>query len=464
VVAGHDNPTPGCAGGGPQPHDVWYVFQTAATGLGSFGATVTVTGNPAGQLRLYAVPNCQGPFTLVACSAATAPNTAAPRLVTGALQPSRYYYVAVNGASDTDQTGAFTICVTDGPGVPSCGAPYFLGSGSVNATSAQIGFRDGASSGGPYQAVLTGGGTTQTITATASPLAITGLAPATTYQLTLTGQCAGGGTTPSAGYTFSTPTGYCQAALGGNCSANAITGFALLNTTLNNSTQLTPCSDGRGSGASNLNAYTFYPPTRPNYTATLQAGVSYQTAVTADGPSSVSAWLDANRDGNFDALEWTQLARSTQNGQPSIATLAVPATALPGPTGLRLRSRTAGSPNTAGAACANFISGEVEDYTVTIALPSGTRTGAADAGQLVVYPNPAADMLTVAYTRPAGAAGAGQLCISDALGREVYRQAVPGVPSGAVEVPVRTWPSGVYTCVIGWPEGAPGIRRLFVHP
>lgn len=187
-------------------------------------------------MRLYAAPACLGPLTLVECSAATTANTAAPRLVTGVLQASTYYYVAVNGYADTDQTGAFTICLTDGPGAPACGAPYFLGFGSVNATSAQINFRDGAAGGGPYQAVLTGGGSSRTIAVASSPLQLTGLQPATTYQLTLTGQCAGGGATPSAGFSFSTPTAYCLAGLGGSCSGNFITGFAILNTSLNNST------------------------------------------------------------------------------------------------------------------------------------------------------------------------------------------------------------------------------------
>jgi hypothetical protein len=418
VVSGHANPTVGC-GGGVQPRDVWYAFQTAASGLASFGATLTVTGNPAGQLRLYAAPNCTGPFTLIECSAAATPNTAAPRLVTGSLQANRYYYVAVNGYADADQPGAFTICLTDGPGAPVCGAPYFLGSGSVNATSAQIGFQSGANSGGPYQAVLTGGSTTQTVTVAASPLQLTGLLPATTYQLTLTGQCAGGGATPSAGFSFTTPTAYCLAGLGGSCSGNYITGFTILNTTLNNSPQLMPCEDGRGAGTPTLPAYTYYAPaSRPSYTTTLLAGATYQTAVAADGNSSVSAWLDSNQNGVFDASEWTQLASFTQNGQPTIASFAVPATALPGPTGLRIRSRTAGSPNTAGAPCANFNSGEVEDYTVTIVLPTASTPASTTSTPLQLYPNPASEQLTVTHPRATAAA---RLAVYNFVGQRVAK-------------------------------------------
>ncbi|MBF9221815.1 GEVED domain-containing protein [Hymenobacter ruricola] len=457
VVSGHANPTPGC-GGGPQPRDVWYAFQTAATGLASFGATLTVTGHPAGQLRLYAAPNCTGPFTLVECSAATTSNTAAPRLVTGALQANRYYYVAVNGYADADQPGAFTICLTDGPGAPVCGAPYFLGSGSVNATSAQIGFQPGANGAGPYQAVLTGGGTTQTVSVAASPLQLTGLLPATTYQLTLTGQCASGGATPSVGFSFTTPTAYCLAGLGGSCSGNYITGFALLNTSLNNSTQLMPCEDGRGAGTPTLPAYTYYAPaSRPSYTATLLAGATYQTAVSADGNSSVSAWLDSNQDGAFDASEWTQLAVSTQNGQPTIATLIVPATALPGPTGLRIRSRTAGSPNTAGAPCANFNSGEVEDYTVTVALPTATRPVGAVPAPLHLYPNPAAGQLTVEHPRASAAA---RLTVYNFVGRRVA-SFTPA--AGGLNTPVDLGPLAKGNYLVVYTDAAVRLTAKCTH-
>lgn len=461
VVAGHQNPTPGCTGGGPAPHDVWYVFQTAATGLGSFGATITVTGNPAGQLRLYDVPACTGPFTLIACSAAATANTAAPRLVTGALRASTYYYVAVNGYADTDQAGAFTICLTDGPGVPACGAPYFLGAGSINATSAQIGFRDGATGTGPYQAVVTGGGTTQTVTATASPLRLTGLLAATTYQVTLTGVCTGGGATPGAGFSFTTPTAYCTAGLGGSCTDNTITGFALLNTSLGNTAQIPTCNDGRGSNTAGVPAYTYYPPTART-TATLLAGTTYQVSVSVDGPSSVAAWLDADHNGAFDTYEFTQLATYTQNGQASVAPLTVPATAVPGPTGLRIRSRTAGSPNSAGAACVNFLSGEVEDYTVTIAMPTATGSSAKSGGPSA-YPNPAAGRVSIAYTRNPQTNKPGHLYVRDVLGRLVHEQLVPLNPTGLTELPVSHWPNGVYTYHISWEDTATNTGKFLVQ-
>ena len=43
VPSGYANP--GCGGASPQPNDVWFRFTTAATGLASTGATLSVSGD-----------------------------------------------------------------------------------------------------------------------------------------------------------------------------------------------------------------------------------------------------------------------------------------------------------------------------------------------------------------------------------------------------------------------------------
>lgn len=70
-----------------QPFDVWYTFTTTGSGLGSTGATVSVTGNAAAQLRLFSAASCAGPFTQLGCQGAVTPNTSAPSLVASALAP-----------------------------------------------------------------------------------------------------------------------------------------------------------------------------------------------------------------------------------------------------------------------------------------------------------------------------------------------------------------------------------------
>jgi hypothetical protein len=194
--------TAGCGSfNNPTPKDVWYKFTTAATGPGSAGATITVTGNPAGLLRLFAAPSCSGTFTQVNCSASNASNTAAPRLVTGALQPSTTYYVQVAGFASTDTPGQFTICVTD---PPACGAPAVLGVTFPTGTSAAVSFTPGPGNTG-FTAILQGGaGGQQTQANATSPVTFTGLTPGQTYFVSIRTDC-GGGTLTSPFFSFTVP-------------------------------------------------------------------------------------------------------------------------------------------------------------------------------------------------------------------------------------------------------------------
>ncbi|MBD2716282.1 fibronectin type III domain-containing protein [Microvirga sp. STR05] len=181
----------------PTPKDVWYSFTTAATGSASAGATITVTGNPAGLIRLFSAASCSGTFTQISCSASNASNTAAPRLVTGALQPNTTYYVQVAGYTSTDTQGQFTICITD---PPTCGAPAVLGVTFPTPTSAAVAFTAGPGN-TTFTVMLNGG---QTINNATSPATFTGLTPGTTYFATVRTEC-GGSTLTSPFFSFTVP-------------------------------------------------------------------------------------------------------------------------------------------------------------------------------------------------------------------------------------------------------------------
>jgi hypothetical protein len=99
--AGYQNP--GCSTAGA-PRDVWFRFVATTT-----TAQVRVTGNPAGQVRLFSAATCAGPFTPLACEASTGPNTAAGVLNANGLTVGTTYYVSVSGYSSSDFTGSFTI-------------------------------------------------------------------------------------------------------------------------------------------------------------------------------------------------------------------------------------------------------------------------------------------------------------------------------------------------------------------
>ncbi|MDB5233083.1 MAG: hypothetical protein JWR44_76 [Hymenobacter sp.] len=104
---------PGC-GIATAPKDVWYTFTTAASGQqGATAVNITVTGAPAGQVRVFSgAGTTASPFVQVGCSAGTTNNTvAAPLNLTG-LTPATTYYVFVSGYGSGDTQGAFTICAT----------------------------------------------------------------------------------------------------------------------------------------------------------------------------------------------------------------------------------------------------------------------------------------------------------------------------------------------------------------
>src|SRR5690606_29852199 len=91
---------------------------------------------------------------------------------------------------------------------------------------------------------------------------------------------------------------------------------------------------------------------------------SYPVSMTFDGSAIGSIWIDYNQDGVYDATEWVQTGTT---GTSHSATITVLITALPGPTGMLVRSCGAGNPNGATDVCTAMGGGETEDYFIPIA-------------------------------------------------------------------------------------------------
>lgn len=143
------------------------------------------------------------------------------------------------------------------------------------------------------------------------------------------------------------------------CGAGSnITDVSIASTTLSNT--------GTGCTSFNGAAYSIYPATGST-TATFIAGNSYQLSVTSDGVSIISVWIDFNQNQVFESSEWTQVTTASVANFPSVVNVIIPSTAQTGTTGMRIRSRVNGTPNSGIDACTTFGSGECEDYTVNIA-------------------------------------------------------------------------------------------------
>lgn len=183
---------------------------------------------------------------------------------------------------------------------------------------------------------------------------------------------------------------YCTTDLGGYCNSSVITNVYVDNTTINNSNS--DCNELQDGGV-----YTAFPDTGVA-TGSLYISVPYDFTVTLSEGSITSVWIDWDHSGTFDANEWTQLSVT---GTPAVATVTVPLGALPGPTGMRIRSRNEGNNNGATDACSNFGSGETEDYIITLldapACVTPTVGGTATGNDTVYMPS-AAQYIVSGYT------------------------------------------------------------------
>jgi hypothetical protein len=105
-----------------------------------------------------------------------------------------------------------------------------------------------------------------------------------------------------------------------------------------------------------------YYPTTTSTTGSLVQGQQYTINTTHTGTGYFSAaWIDYNADGNFDATEFINLTTTASAGT---ATFTVPLSAVPGLTGMRVR--TYFSAMTATQGCAASASYETEDYIITM--------------------------------------------------------------------------------------------------
>ncbi|NJO91092.1 MAG: T9SS type A sorting domain-containing protein, partial [Chloroflexia bacterium] len=156
-----------------------------------------------------------------------------------------------------------------------------------------------------------------------------------------------------------------------------------------------------------------------------------------------SAWIDYDQDGIFETNEKIVSGSSSSPGY-LVQYINVPATALSGPTRLRI-SMKYGSQATA---CETFQYGEVEDYTVNISNygfagysannPSAVKLGnEIQSPELEVYPNPAADKVKLRFARGIES----QIEIINATGKTML---IKTPKSNDFEINITSFPAGLY--------------------
>jgi len=179
---------------------------------------------------------------------------------------------------------------------------------------------------------------------------------------------------------------YCVTGIGGGCvnSATSIDSVSILNTTLDN--YALGCA---------TNFYTAYADSG-NTTAKLLVDNSYAIETKFGGIVNASLWIDFDHSGTFDSTEWTQIVDTSIANVVNTSFIDIPAGALLGKTGMRIRTRAIAGVNGNTNACTVFGSGETEDYIITLdtlVIVQGVANTKNDAF-VKVFPNPASNQIT----------------------------------------------------------------------
>lgn len=253
---------------------------------------------------------------------------------------------------------------------------------------------------------------------------------------------------------FSSPTlCYCTQNLGGDCMGyGSIDSVRIFGTTLANV----------GTGCGNLTApnYSDYPPSGFT-TATLIRNATYEISVTTTFNANISLWIDYDRNGSFDASEWSQISASTTINVPSSILFIVPPTASLGTTKMRIRTRLSGATNGAIDACTNFLSGETEDYTIVIDDGTGISLQAKSGEMIRNYPNPAESFILLEAMQNLHHP---TLKLFDLNGKICYSTNVDFLGNGnSTKIDVNAVPSGMYILECTSSEGVQHSRIQIIH-
>ena len=161
-----------------------------------------------------AVPNVAVPTSFFVGIKETSATAIGIAFQTEAPIRANAFFFSADGASWNDfaPLNPYRLAIEVGVFTPTCAPPTALAVGSVTATSASVSFT--AASGAASYEILYGptgfspGASGTLITATASPVALTGLTPTTTYQVYVRSNCTAGGTSSYATpVTFTTQCG-----------------------------------------------------------------------------------------------------------------------------------------------------------------------------------------------------------------------------------------------------------------
>ena len=173
--------------------------------------------------------------------------------------------------------------------------------------------------------------------------------------------------------------------------------------------------------------------------ADMEAGQTYSITVTGGNvfwADNAYAWIDWNRDGDFDDTDEYVFASSTQGEASYTFDVTVPNSVSFGSTRLRIRWTDDNDGGTNTTACGNSSYGEVEDYTINLTVATGINT-TINKNIFEVYPNPSNGIFTISTINNTNT----NIQITNILGSVVYSNKLN---STTTTINLSSFDKGVY--------------------
>ncbi|MBD3581350.1 T9SS type A sorting domain-containing protein [Flavobacterium selenitireducens] len=353
----------------------------------------------------------------------------------------------INVTAGTPCDGTPTISDATATETSVCGSTTFTVSASVSGTSIGFSYQ--------LQSSTDGGETWNDVGDAQSTgvFEVTGQAAATSYRVTVT--CTDSGLSAS-----STPISVAQND-GADClcTSNESNPFdcndgdLILNVTIGSINNDSECGD---------TDYGYSDFTGTIAALEAEAGESYPISVTTGNgfsSESVGVWIDYNQDYIFSEDEFTYIGTgNATDGYVVTGNIAIPTTALDGPTRMRVVVAAAVAANfTWEYACGPLdpesFFGEMEDYLINVT--NDLATGEFDKGIVGIYPNPAQDVLNIEV---ASGATLNTVEIYNVTGQKVMQQTF--VANAQNTMNVQTLAAGVYIVKLATDQGTSSQRLV----
>ena len=273
-----------------------------------------------------------------------------------------------------------------------------------------------------------------TVTSNTNTITLTGLLELTQYEMQVANVCSGTPGTYTLPYLFTTPTVvYCQS----HSTAS--------NSEYISKVTVTPNGKPEMINTSLASNYTDYTGVTATFIELIQGSsnnkITIDKKLTGNSNAGVAVWIDFNRNGYFDIDERILVAGSNTD-QTVSGTFTVPTDAFISMTDYKyVVMRVAMQKDGIPVNCANFPTGEVEDYTVRISKPIVPNP--INQTDILIYPNP---VKTVMYVKN----------VSNRANYKIYNSAGQIVSSGIIlnnKIDVHALINGVYVIDIDDAKG-----------